>query len=152
MPSVDSLPDRASAFFYTLGKTVKASLYSSKRESPDVRIEERIDADIYDNYLQNIGVVKKFRGKNVHALNNNSDMCQILGSKWFERIVNVNGDFCYVVRITVRFWLNEKKPVKEFFYVGELLFENHIGNDLQLIFTFVRGDGVRTDYKTNDWK
>lgn len=27
--------------------------------------------------------------------------------------------------------------------------ENHIGNDLQLIFTFVRGDGVQEDYHAN---
>jgi uncharacterized protein with LGFP repeats len=78
-PSVDSLPDRADNFFYNLAKAVKVSLYSSKRESPDIRIEERIDTDIYNNYLKNIGLVKKFRGKDVHAVNNNSEMCQIMG-------------------------------------------------------------------------
>lgn len=44
-PSIDSLPDRASAFFYHLSKAIKVALYSSKRESPDIRIEERIDID-----------------------------------------------------------------------------------------------------------
>ena len=40
--SLDSLPERASAFFYHLSKAIKIALYSSKRESPDIRIEERI--------------------------------------------------------------------------------------------------------------
>jgi hypothetical protein len=52
----------------------------------------------------------------------------------------------------VRFWLNEKRSVKEFFYIGDHLFESQIGNDLQLIFNFVRGDGVKAEYKTNQWK
>ena len=58
----------------------------------------------------------------------------------------------YVVRDTVKFWLNEKRPVKEFFYVGDHLFENRIGNDLQIIFTFVRGVGVKAEYKSDQWK
>jgi hypothetical protein len=58
--SVDSLPDRADAFFYNLAKAVKVSLYSSKRESPNIRIEEQIDTDIYNNYLKNIIGAKMF--------------------------------------------------------------------------------------------
>ena len=151
-PSLDSLPDKASAFFYHLSKAIKIALYSSKRESPDIRIEERIDIDIYEEYLRNIGVLKKSRRRDVYVVDNNSDLCNILGSKWFERIVNENGDFCYVVAGTVRFWLNEKRPVKEFFYVSDHLLQNYIENDLQVIFTFVHGDGVNAEYKANQWK
>lgn len=108
---------------------------------------------IYKEYLSNIGVLKKSRGRDVHVVDNNTDVCNIFGSKWFERILNNNnGDFCYVIASTVRFWLNEKRPLKEFFYVGDHLLENHIENDLQVIFTFVRGDGVNAEYKTNQWK
>lgn len=127
-------------------------MYSRKKESPDVRIEERVDQDIYDEYLRNIGVVKKFRGGNVHVVNSNADICHVLGDKWSERIINVNGDFCYVVAGTTRFWLNEKRPLKEFFYVGDHLLEHQISNELQVIFAFVRGDGVKAEYKTNQWK
>ena len=142
-PSVDSLSDKTDAFFYNLAKAVKVSLYSSNRELPAIRIEGRIDADNYNGYLKNTGVVNKFKGKNVHVVSNNNEISRIMGKKWFQRIINTNGDFCYVVRDTVRFWLNEKRPVKDFFYVGDHLFENQIRNDLQLIFTFVRGDGVK---------
>lgn len=96
--------------------------------------------------------MKKLRGHDVHCVDNNFDLCDLLGDKWFERIQNINGDFCYVTPGTVQFWLHEKKAVKEFFYVGDKLLEGHIENDLLVIFTFVRGDGVKAEYHTNDWK
>jgi hypothetical protein len=114
-----------------------------------VRIEECVDADIYESTLKNIGDVKKLRGENVHAVNNNAALSHILGNKWFERIINISGDFCYVVAGTVRFWLTEKRPLKEFFYFGDYLLEHQISNDLLLIFNFVRGDGVKTQYNTD---
>ena len=143
------MPDRTSAFIYNLAKSIKVTLYSSKRDSPDVRIEERVDADIYESTLKNIGDVKKLRGENVHAVNNNAALSHILGNKWFERIINISGDFCYVVAGTVRFWLTEKRPLKEFFYFGDYLLELQISNDLLLIFNFVRGDGVKAQYNTD---
>ena len=68
----------------------------------------QIDLDIYKMHLQNIGFVKKSRGREVHCVDNNSQLCDLLCSKWFEIIQNVNGDFCYVIPGTVRFWLHEK--------------------------------------------
>ena len=152
IPSEDSLSDRASALFNRLGREIKFSLFSTKRESPEVRIEMQIDMDIYKTHLQNIGFVKKSRGREVHCVDDNSHLCDLLGSKWFERIQNVNGDFCYVIPVTVRFWLHEKKPVREFVYVGDTLVESHTESDLEVIFTFVRGDGVKAEYNSNEWK
>ena len=103
-------------------------------------------------YQMDIGVVKKSRERNVHCVNENHQLCNILGKKWYERIPNMNGDFCYVVSGTVQFWLHEKNPVTEFVYIGNKLFESHIQNDLELIFTFVRGDGVKAQYVTDLWK
>ncbi|PFX28937.1 hypothetical protein AWC38_SpisGene6305 [Stylophora pistillata] len=152
IPSEDSLSDRASALFNRLGREIKFSLFSTKRESPEVRIEMQIDMDIYKTYLQNIGFVKKSRGWEVHCIDDNSHLCDLLDSKWFERIQNENGDFCYVIPVTVRFWLHERKPVREFVYVGDTLVESHTESDLQVIFTFVHGDGVKAEYNSNEWK
>ena len=138
--------------FCRLAREIKFGLFSSKRESPAVRIETCIDMDIYQVYLSDIGVVRESRGRNVHYLNNNRQLCNILGNKWHERILNINGDFCYVIAGTVQFWLHEKNPVKEFVYMGDTLFESHIQNDLELIFTFVRGDGVSEEYNSDAWK
>lgn len=152
IPSDQSLEDRAGAMFYRLTKAIKCSLFSSKRESPDIRIEELFEMDIYQKYMANVGVIRKSRGRDVHCLNYNAQLCCILGNKWYERILNVNGDFCFVVKGTVRFWLHDKNPIKEYFYVGDKLLESHIQNGLQLIFTFVCGDGMKAEYNTEIWK
>ena len=91
------------------------------------------------------GVVKKSRGRNVHCVNDNRQLCNILGDKGNERILNIKEDFCYLVAGTVQFWLHEKNPVKEFIYRGDTLFESHIQNNLELIFTIVLGDGVQVE-------
>ena len=38
-----------------------------------------------------------------------SNLDTVLGIKWNERILNTNGDFAYVYRQKVSFWLVEKK-------------------------------------------
>ena len=68
-----------------------------------MRIEECIDINIYWEYLADNGVVKKSKGRNVHCSNENRKLCNILGNKWYERILNVCGDLCYVVAGKVRF-------------------------------------------------
>jgi hypothetical protein len=149
-----SLHDRSSLFFDRLGRNIKHSLFATKRESPEIRLEEVCEQDIFDNYLKSIGEVKKCRGREIHCVNNvtNQDMENILGDKWYERILNKNKDFSYVVKGTIQFWLHQKAPIKEFVTVGNQLIENEIENDLILVFTFVREDGTGKDYDTAVWK
>lgn len=78
-------------------RKIKFGLFLSKREFFEVRIEVCIDMDIYQVYLVDIGVVKKLRERNVYSLNDKNQFCDFLGNKWYERILNINGDFCYVV-------------------------------------------------------
>ena len=81
-----------------------------------------------------------------------SNLDTVLGIKWNERILNTNGDFAYVYRQTVSFWLVEKKPITEYKYFGDSLIESAIENDTNLIFHFVRGDGVKAEYTSGEWK
>ena len=149
-----SLEDRSSLFFDRLARKVKHQLFATKKESPEIRIEEVIERDIYDAYLTQVGDFKWVKGKKVHCVEKAEDehFCGLLGLKWNERILNRNGDFSYVVRGTIQFWLHQKSPIKEFFSVGKQFVENEIENDLVLVFTFVRGDGVNSEYNTNIWK
>jgi len=116
--SNQSLEDRAGAMFCGLARKIKFGLFSSKRESPEVRIEACIDMDIYQAYLADIGVVKKSRERNVHCLNENDQLCNILGNKWCERLLNINGEFCYVVAGTVRFWIMKRIQLSNLFTLG----------------------------------
>ena len=104
--------------FCGLARKIKFGLFSSKRESPEVQIEACIDMDIYQAYLADIGVVKKSRERNVHCLNDNNQLCDILGNKWYERILNINGDFCYVVAGTVHFGFMKRIQLRNLFTLG----------------------------------
>ena len=72
-----------------------------------MRIVQRIYLDVYEGTFKDIGVIKKVRGKEAHMIPNNADLYPVLGNTWFERIINMNCDFCYVVPDTVRFWLHK---------------------------------------------
>lgn len=138
-------------FFDRLSRKIKHQLFATKRESPEVRVEEVLERDIYDVYLSHIGEIKNCRGRRIHCVNNIQDesLSALLGAKWFERILNKNGDFSYIITGTIQFWLHQKPPIKEYLSVGKQLVENEIENDLMLIFTFVRGDGVRSEHATD---
>ena len=70
----------------------------------------------------------------------------MLGAKWDERILKEYGDFAFVIRGTVRFWVWERQGIKEFKLIGGKYEESVIEEGNSLVFTFVRGDGNRHDY------
>lgn len=150
----ESLNDRSSLFFDRLSRKIKHSLIAAKRESPEVRVEELCDLDVYNFYLKDVGETKNSMGRQVHCVESVKDLSlvRLLGERWYERILNKNGDFCYVMRGTIQFWLHQKKAIKEYILVGKQLLEKMLENDLILVFTFVRGDGVGSEYTHDTWK
>jgi hypothetical protein len=57
-----------------------------------------------------------------------------------------------VIKATIQFWTHTKSFIKEFVDIGGTLFENQIENELIFVFTFVRGNGVKSAYKNGQWK
>ena len=86
-------------FFDRLARKIKHQLFATKKESPEIRIEEVIERDICDAYLTQVGDFKRVKGKKVHCVEKAKDehLCGVLGLKWSERILNRNADFSYVV-------------------------------------------------------
>lgn len=130
------------------------SLFSSKRESPEIRVEQEIEMDVYEHYFKRIGDVKIDKGRAVHCVHSPADpaLVDLLGEKWSERILNINNDFSFVTKGTIQFWTHTKAAIKEFVNIGGNLYENQIENEIVLVFTFVRGDGVKQDYVNEEWK
>ena len=57
------------------------------------------------------------RGQETYMIKNYSDLDEFLGSKWFIRGINSNGDFCYVMLKT--FYLSKKSTLVDFYPVDQ---------------------------------
>lgn len=56
--------------------------------------------------------------------------------------------FAFVFDKTVRFWLSRKTAIQEFKVIGGKYIRSEIGENLCVVFTFVRGDGNKHNYAT----
>ena len=76
-----SLEDRSSLFFDRLARKIMHQLFATKKESPEIRIEEVIERDIYDAYLTQVGDFKWVKGEKVYCVENADDehLCGLLG-------------------------------------------------------------------------
>lgn len=125
-------------------------MYSSRKEDPDIRIELPLEQDVFEAGLGLSASIKRVeRNKEVYRLHSCSELDNCLGAKWDERIMNQNGDFAYVLTNTVRFWLIRKAPITEYKLIGGKYFRSEIEDKMQLVFTFVRGDGNRFEYQSS---
>ena len=68
---------------------------------------------------------------------------EFLGSKWFIRGLNSNGDFCYAMLKT--FYLSPKPMLLDFCPVDQQ-FKVIYYRGYSLVFNFVRADGVSSDF------
>ena len=95
-----------------LASRIKSSLTSSRKNSPEVRIEIPFDKGLYDSNasLKAKGKeVKIVRGVMHFSISSYSDLVPILGKNWHVRGINEVGDCCYVILETVRFYLRRRR-------------------------------------------
>ena len=120
----------------TLYCEIKRRLCSGKKDDPSTRIDVRMDQDDQDAFNEGLALVgkpKQERGKSIYRIYSNKDLISVLGNKWDERILNVNGDFAFVIEGTVSFWLTKKYPIEEFKVIGGKYIRSEIEESLCLI-------------------
>lgn len=148
IPSAVSFGDREELFHGQLYREIKRKLFSGRRDDPAVRIELRVEPDVFEGGLATaVGGITE-RNKTVYKLPSNRLIDNFLGKKWDERIFNGNGDFAYVIHGTVRYWLSKSNPIVEFKLIGDQYVQSEIEERYFIVFTFVRGDGNRYNYST----
>ena len=65
--------------------------------------------------IRKLGTLKREeRGVKKYTIRHYSDLDSLLGSKWFIRGINENGEFCCVVLDTVRFYFSERLPLVDY--------------------------------------
>ena len=135
-----------------LALRIKSNLSSSRKNSPEVRIEIPSDKDLYNSTsgLKSKGrEVKIIRGIMHYSFASYSDLVPILGKNWYIRGFNEAGDCCYVLLERVRFFLWQRRHLVE--YIPDTGCEDKTLKKIEkeqgylLVFTFVRGDGLHTD-------
>ena len=138
-------------FHVELASKIKSNLSSSRKNSPEVRIEVPFDKGLYDSNTSLKAKGREFkvvRGVMHYSLSSYSDLNPILGKNWHVKGINEAGDCCYVILETVRFFLRRRRQQVEHIpdsasEHGTIRIEKEQG--YLLVFTFVRGDGLYTD-------
>lgn len=149
----DSLNDKTCmaadrfSLYRELATKIKLALNSSRKESPEVRIDMPFDKIEFQGGLMQCGVKKRYiRGIQRFCIQKYQDLNGLLGKDWHFRGLNSNGDFRYIILSTVEFYLYNRRPIKEYFPSDSCPepLERTLGN--MLVFTFVKGDGTPAQF------
>ena len=107
------------------------------------------DKLLFDGGIRRAGTLKnKQRGQEKYTIKNYSDLDEFLGSKWFIRDLNSNGDFRYVMLETVCFYLSPKSTLVDFYPVDQQFKKVIYYRGYNLVFSFVRADGVSSGFSS----
>lgn len=142
-----SLDDRADHFVDVLYRAIKRSLKSGRKDDPEVRLDVDVSEDVFTRVLGSVTAGVAERGKLVYNISSNRMLDGIFGQKWDERIVNIRGDYCFVLEGTVTFWLGRKSSILEYKIIGGKYVKTEIEDCSQLVFTFVKNIGNSIQYK-----
>ena len=81
------------------------------RDDPDIRVEMPIDCDVFNNGLASVGKSSMERSTKVFKAEFNKEFNSLLRARWDERIMNKNGDFAFVEKGAVKFWVHSRDPI-----------------------------------------
>ena len=144
-PTLVSLEERIQCFYERLKREIKRKLFSGRKYDPGLRIEIAVDEDVFNEGIGSVAAasVTYQRNKAIYQVENNEVFDRFVGLKWYERIINKNGDFAYVTSRTVRYWLMNRSSIVEFKFIGNKYVRSELEDGYQVVFNFVRGDGNR---------
>lgn len=155
----DESPDQLASSVYApyslykdLGLRIKRSL-TCARASPVTKIVLPFDTLSFNGGLKSVGTPSRKQGGVQHyKIKSYTDLNELLGSNWHVRGINCNGDYGYVIKETVDFYLRKCRDVIEYLPPSP---ENpnihpaHIKAGYQLTFTFTAGYGNSSTFGTN---
>ena len=100
--------DASSRFLHQeLAYRIKSSLISSRKSSPEVRIEVPFDENVFDEGLrakaQEVRCAAK--GNKQYTISSYNDLDDLLGRNWHVRGLNPAGDCCYPILDTIHFYI-----------------------------------------------
>ena len=144
-PTHVSLEERIQCFHEHLKREIKRKLFSGRKDDPEVRIEIAVDEDVFNEGIGSVAAtsVTYQRNKAIYQVQNHEVLDRYVELKWYERIINENGDFAYVTSRTVRTRLMNRSPIVEYKFIGNKYVRSELEDGYQVVFNFVHGDGNR---------
>ena len=128
--------------FEELACRIKSLLISRRKSSPVCSVTMSFDLVHFESLVLR-GIRNETKGKNTYSLTSLLKLDDLLGKRWYIRGINEAGDFCYIEPGTVSFYLKQSKPRPDFQLTDDgTLVKHSFGKQNQLIFQFVRSDGI----------
>ena len=132
------------SLFEELAFRIKSLLSSNRKGDPVCRIIMPFDAVSFDSLLIRSKALPKARLRKIYTVAKFDD---ILGDRWYIRGLNLEGDFCFIIPGSVKFYLKHYKGKVDFQMQSDgTVLKKTYGKGCKLIFSFVRGDGISTQW------
>lgn len=126
-----------------LGVRIKKALSCSRTGSPQIRLVMPFDIFLFNGGLRASGIPSKVIGGNQHyKISHYQDLNHLLGKNWHFRAINANGDYGYVVKETVEFYIRRNKPLTEYVLNNDSLVAKSVLTGYSLTFSFVYSYGT----------
>ena len=134
-----------------LALRIKSALLPSRKSNPSVKLIMPFDQKVFCEGLASLGYVyKSINQITKYRINQYSDLDDILGKGWHFRGLNSAGDFSFVVLKTTEYYLRHRRPLCHFIPDNNgVPLKTCIPQGYALHFTFMRGDGVPSDFGRN---
>lgn len=140
-------------FYQDLALRIKSNLKASRKSNPCVKILMPFDESTFHEGLVAKGYIHMHstnRRNTRYRIAHYSDLNELLGEGWHFRGINAIGDYCFVVPNTTEYYLCRCRPLV-------LYVPSSNGSPVQICspqgfmlhFTFIRGDGISTDFGKN---
>ena len=99
-----------------LARCIKKRLLPTKSDDPEVRIQIPCDNGSFRELQQKAMLLGRCArgGSDQYTITNYCDLNDILGERWHLRVVNLIGDFSYVILKTISFYISKSRPIQEY--------------------------------------
>jgi len=133
--------------FNDLVYRVKSLLTSNRKGDPTCRIVMPFDQVSFDALSLCCTLVNRAAKLPVYRVPDMLKLNDLLGDRWYIRGLNPAGDFCYIVHDTIKLYLKQAKGKPDYQWRDDgTIVKSYFGAHLQLMLSFVRGDGVASQW------
>lgn len=131
-----------------LAYRIKSLLYSTRTGNPVCRIIMGFDVVYFEGLIRRATQVNTGK-KRVYQLSGLTKLDDLLGKRWYIRGINAAGDFCYIQPDSVKYYLKQCRRRTEFQMQPDGSLRKCVhGGRCQLVFQFVRNDGVLSQWNS----